>query len=303
MDYSFNFIMNNTTIDHDFILWLDKHYQSFIPYLRIRSCDIKIDESQFVRNIATLQTLLNYKSVLSSRLLHLIDKNLMQYYERFITQPQSMQQASSFLLRALRYKQGYEDKIQNIGHYLYETAEKDLKPNLVQFENNFEKGEVIIALCYVAKSTQQQEVLYQQYLAMRHLIESLSPLDFDHVFTLNWHAQMIYHLCATASVELIEAQKYAHIIYEKLKIILSSIEPYAQIETNYWAVLFEGLASLYYLLPDHTAEIQDYIERTFSKLMYQYDDGLFNFLNGDARLDITGHILNGITALKNSPHN
>jgi hypothetical protein len=67
-------------------------------------------------------------------------------------------------------------------------------------------------------------------------------------------------------------------------------------ETNYLAVEFECLTALYYIIDKK--EYQQKIEKCIELILIELQNrtnlnGLYKFKNGDVRLDITGHILNG----------
>ncbi len=73
-------------------------------------------------------------------------------------------------------------------------------------------------------------------------------------------------------------------------------------ETNYIAVEFELFATLYSIIDDLHRKIQ--IEKYIKNLMIELENrknyyGLYEFTDGTARLDITGHVLNGFFALLN----
>lgn len=65
------------------------------------------------------------------------------------------------------------------------------------------------------------------------------------------------------------------------------------LETNEIAVCFEGLSSLLYLTPHDTETFYSVLELLKQLNKRRKDDFLFYFLNETARIDITGHVLNG----------
>ena len=63
-------------------------------------------------------------------------------------------------------------------------------------------------------------------------------------------------------------------------------------ETNYLAVSFEALTSASIILKNFN--LNNEILEIFNLLKKRYSNGLFYFKNKQARLDITGHVLNGL---------
>ena len=85
--------------------------------------------------------------------------------------------------------------------------------------------------------------------------------------------------------------KHGELLKEHLLSIIAQFsETY---ETNYIAVGLESLCSLLPLVDDKQ-QLWDSIVYLYSILQKRYKNGLFYFKNGVARLDITGHVLNGL---------
>ena len=85
------------------------------------------------------------------------------------------------------------------------------------------------------------------------------------------------------SMDLIINIKHFQAFLKKIK----NLDSY---ETNYLAVTFEGLC---YLLPKNP-RVKQYLFKIFLELEKRKDSyGLYSFQNNNARVDITGHIVNG----------
>ena len=65
----------------------------------------------------------------------------------------------------------------------------------------------------------------------------------------------------------------------------------ADMETNYLAVYFEAMMSLWGILG---GDMLVNILPVWVYLLQRWKNGLFYFKNGTARIDITGHIINGL---------
>ena len=72
-------------------------------------------------------------------------------------------------------------------------------------------------------------------------------------------------------------------------------------ETNYLATAFEGLCSLrhFVLNISDMVKVNDRVLYLFYLLQGRYNGGkgLYSFLDGDMRMDMTGHTLNGMIVL------
>ena len=66
-------------------------------------------------------------------------------------------------------------------------------------------------------------------------------------------------------------------------------------ETNYYAVAYEGITSLYNIIENNEKMyLEPIIEKLFIILNNRKNHyGLYKFLDNSVRLDITGHVING----------
>jgi len=97
------------------------------------------------------------------------------------------------------------------------------------------------------------------------------------IFGWNWWTQVI---------SMYRADRY----YPRLVDIMTTFSPS---ETNEWAVLFEGAAVLYSV--SRSLIVQSMCIRSFQELgRRRAPPPFYAFLNGDCRLDITCHVLNGL---------
>lgn len=192
-----------------------------------------------------------------------------------------MRQASSFLLIIKPY---YND----IKNYLF-TQLSDLEPK-------FERGEVLISLLYVTRNNEENDKMNDNFNSMIRTIELKETLKMDDIFELNWHSKFAFACFKTKFKNKTELSLYSTMLFKKIK-YLFSYDVLNNLETNYLAVFFEALSSLYNLL-EFKDDIKDMITKLFCKLMERFESGLFKFTDNSARLDITGHVLNGFFALK-----
>lgn len=286
----FTFITKLKYVSNQFIKWIQNNYGGSIPYIRSTSNKIIRDENQYVRNVATINDILQFKNKLSTtvlekkeaEVLEKMEADLTKYYKIFNEDKLSMRQASSFLLIA---KPNYLD----IKEYLFSQLDN--------LEPKFERGEVLISLLYVSRNQNENEEMNKQLESMNNTIKEKLKLEIDDIFELNWHSKFAFACFKTKFKNKKELAKYSNLLYNKINNIFS-YDNLDNLQTNYLAVFFEALSSLYHLL-ESNANIKHMITILFCKLMKRFENGLFKFTDGSARLDITGHVLNGFLALKN----
>lgn len=270
--------------------FVNHYYKDFIMY-EVKENRIIIDETEYVRNIATMYDIMQlqayYQSKKSTDVINLhvlgkIDENATFYLLLYKEKPLAMRQASAFLALLLRTisKEKYESDIKQITRTLYQQI-NDLEPQ-------FELGEVLMALSML---NPKKDILDDQINKIIKNIEQNEP-RLDTIFQYNWLSKFIL------VYKNDQSKKLFTILCEKVMHVLRSFT-YEE-ETNYLAVAYECLASLY--LYDKSIQVADVIENLTKALIKRYNPkyGLFEFKNGDMRLDITGHIINGFICLDRS---
>ena len=162
-------------------------------------------------------------------------------------------------------------------------------------DKSFELGEVSIALnevCMVrTKLLKIQKQMFKELSVLHH--------TNDNIFRYNWEAKFLYSLVCTIQTSSTNSltnsiNKHAILIIE---LILQNFNLNEHSETNYLAVTFEALCSLLFIKNKKLSnEIKDKIFHIFYLLQQRYNEnGLYYFKgNTNARLDITGHIINGL---------
>ena len=279
------------TIFNKFIQFNLKHYTSFVPY-NVKNNKVLIDKSQYVRNIATLNDLLQVKNILKindTNLLKLIKSNL-DYYIQIMTQDKgSMRQASSFLLLALK---NFNKKISNKNVFIKDVCNY-LYDNLEYMDKSFELGEVCIALNEVCLlRTELMKIQKKMFSDLKKLSHSS-----DSIFRYNWESKFLYSLYKTRTSPNLNESIINH-FEELLHRIINNFNLNESSETNYLAVTFEALSSLKIFIKNKKKlnKVKDIIFYIFYLLQKRYNkNGLYYFKsNNEARLDITGHIINGL---------
>jgi len=243
------------------------------PYAYIND-NLKWNKTEEVRNMAVLSDIFKYiihfKSFADEKevkqiknKIHFILTNL-KYYNS---------QGLSFL--GYVYNNSYNFNIKNKDKYCLK-----LLNDLNTAEPEFARNEIIIGL---NKAGCSNSVLVSYSDVLTFDIESS-------IFKMNWIIQALISFNKIISLELI-------IIFKtKINTILKNIKEF---ETNYIAVAFEGLCHIHKANPN-----KETISMLF-QLLFELETRknnnniLYNFIDSTARIDITGHIINGLYQLIN----
>jgi hypothetical protein len=220
-----------------------------------------------VRNISTLSEIFKYINLYPDIATKTEFKNIKQkvlYILQNIDQYDS--QSLSFL--------GYIYQLFNINNELFC---KKLLQTLPFAENEFEKPEIIIGLNNAGCNLKE------------YSLNSLTYNSNDTIFKMNWIIQSIISFNKTPSNKLI------FILEKKIDDILKNKK---YIETNYLAVAFEALCFIY------ARHMKITLLNKLFELLFELEQRkncynvLYAFLDKTSRVDITGHIINGLVELR-----
>ena len=125
--------------------------------------------------------------------------------------------------------------------------------------------------------------------------KSLSFTSNDSIFKMNWVIQVI------VSYNKIPSDNLIKILEEKISYILLEKQT---TETNFIAVAFEALCFVYksrFKEKKNNKQKYNILNKMF-ELLYELEkrkncNNLYSFLNKTSRVDITGHVMNGLSAL------
>ena len=218
-----------------------------------------------VRNIATLSEIFKYINLYPDIATKTEFKNIKQ---KILNILQNIDQYSS---QALSFF-GYIYQLFNINKELF--CNKLLK-DLPFSENEFEKPEIIIGLNKSGCIYNEKEYL-------------LTYNSNDSIFKMNWTIQTLNSFNKKPSNKLII------ILENKIDDILINKK---NIETNYLAVAFEALCFVY------KSKIKKTLLNKIFEVFFELEQRkncynvLYTFLDKTARVDITGHIMNGFVEL------
>ena len=253
-------------IAHEYIIFMELNYESFVPYM-VESGQIITNKTENVRNCATLSELLDFQ--VSKKLEAKIRRDIKYYVAK--CNNQNMTQANAFLIIAMAKIGG--NFIQTLSDICDELYKK-----LDSMEQKFQLGETLIGLYKVCPRI--KELAHWQNVMQKRL-EMLDG-HIDNIFEYNWQAKFLFEIRKD-----IPAKNHA----EELLTRLIGLKITDDMETNYLAVYFEGIMSLWGILG---GDILKNILPVWIFLLRQWKNGLFYFKNTTARIDITGHVISGL---------
>jgi AMMECR1 domain-containing protein len=253
-------------IDQEYLIFMELNYNDFVPYI-VESGQIITDKTENVRNCATLCELLDFQ--ISKNLEAKIRRDIKYYVAKYNNQ--NMIQANAFLIIAMAKIGG------NFTQTLSDICD-DLYKKLDSMEQKFQLGETLIGLYKVCPRI--KELAHWQKVMQKRL-EMLDG-HIDNIFEYNWQAKFLFEIRKD-----IPAKSHA----EELLKRLIGVKITDDIETNYLAVYFEGIMSLWGILG---GDILKNILTVWIFLLRRWKNGLFYFKNTTARIDITGHVISGL---------
>ena len=268
-------------VAQEYLIFMEINYGNFVPYM-VEHGQVIIDKTENVRNCATLCELLDFP--VSKNLRAKIRRDIKYYVAK--SKNSNMQQANAFLIMAMAKIEG------KVSQTLVDICD-DLYKNLDGMDAQFQLGETLIGLHRVCPRI--KELAHWQKWMEKRL--DGQDNDIQNIFEYNWHAKYLFEIRKD-----IPAKAHA----EELLRRLIGMKITADMETNYLAVYFEAMMSLWGILGGE--EIFRIILPVWVYLLHRWKNGvyktkeiknsssfyLFYFKNGTARVDITGHIINGL---------
>lgn len=253
-------------IAQEYLIFMEVNYGIFVPYM-VEFEQVRIDKTENVRNCATLCELLDFP--VSENLRTKISRDIKYYSNK--SSNKNMEQANAFLIIAIAK---IEDKVSQT---IIDICD-DLYKKLDSMEPQFQLGETLIGLHKVCPKL--KELAHWQKVMQKRL-EGLSNV-IENIFEYNWQAKYLFEIRKD-----IPAKAHA----EELLRRLTELKITDEMETNYLAVYFEAMMSLWGILGGDMLKI---ILPIWIFLLRRWKNGLFYFKNTTARIDITGHVISGL---------
>ena len=246
------------------------------PYTYIND-NFRWNKTEEVRNIAVLSDIFKYSIHFKSFVNELELKQIKNKIDFILT---NLKNYNSQGLSFLGYMYNNNN---NNNTYNFNIKNKDqyclkLLNDLKTAEPEYARNEIIIGLNKAGCSNTV-------------LVAYSNILHFDienSIFKMNWIIQALISFNKIISPELIITFK------TKVNSILQNIK---DIETNYIAVAFEGLCYIHKAYP--SKETISILFQLFFELETRKNNNniLYNFIDSTARIDITGHVINGFYQL------
>ena len=278
------------------IEFINTNYVTFVPYM-VNNNTVVSNKAEDVRNLATMYDILELRKFgykVNKSVIDAIINNIDYYKSKYLLNPKSMRQASAFLVLNLHITNPKDKTINIIKDNFNEDLELKHKVDsgIVSaisnpIDPNFELGEILMALLIVDP---YNSVVQREINKISSIREPNEMSDID-IFKYNWYSKSV-HAMTNPSYK-----------YQLLNNIVKYMDKYKINETNYLAVEFEALTTLYRNIDIEKNRLA--IEPLISKLLINLEsrrnpNGLYEFTDGTMRLDITGHVLNGFYALMKS---
>jgi AMMECR1 domain-containing protein len=263
--------------------------------------NVSYDENDHVRNVSIdVQLYNNYKHYIHGKLKNILLSKIKKHFSNVFLSF-DMLQYYSFLINDKSIQNNTIKK--NLCTYMYNTIitqEKNIEPI-------FTYPEIILSLLNNCSCTIEYNIISE-------LCEKC--LESDNIFYLNWVIQVVVAYIKKYNTSVIFydmfIERYNTIINNKINTNISNLE------TNELAVLFEcgcALLSLslnnnkhnsdnnenILLLKNHVFYLYIYLQQYRLYYNKKLNTGLYYFKNKTARLDITFHILNGLSYFHSIP--
>ena len=253
-------------IAQEYLIFMELNYESFVPYM-VEFGKVMTDKTENVRNCATLCELLDFP--VSENLRTKILRDIKYYTAK--SNNRNMTQANAFLIVALAKIGG------KINQTLIDICD-DLYKKLDGMNPQFQLGETLIGLFKVCPRIKEIEY-WQKWMEKR--LEGLNE-SIENIFEYNWQAKFLFEIRKDIPIKEHAKELLRRLIGMKIT---------NDMETNYLAVYFEAMMSLWGILG---GDILDIIFPIWVYLLQRWKDGLFYFKNQTARIDITGHVISGL---------
>jgi len=293
-------IIRRTILDYlinPIIITINSMYNDQIMY-QIDGDKIIYKPNEYVRNCGTLLMIMQLLNLKMPNDQQVYVKNNMKrdidhHYKLFIKSPKEMRQSMAFLLMVmLEFDNEYDEKIDNIGNYLLKHIE-DLEPD-------FEYGEVMMSLSALAINRKKyiDKILPILRSERDKILNSFMVNNKNDIFRYNWHVQFLAQL---NQLDCVMNNEKINLFIKRVIELTSQYDNMT--ETNYLAVGIEALSGFRIIQKNSSNQISNTIvnneiNRLFELILQRRNKyGLFAFLNGSARFDITGHMVNAIKNL------
>lgn len=241
---------------------------NFVPYMASVDGKISYDDTEHVRNAATVWDYVYFADLLGIKFSR---PKIQKYID---THLDTNNHARIYLYRTMK---ALGSKIQV--EELYSNVEKGLID-----DREFELPQTLICLAAIAP---RAPILRKQFGELLRDVETT-----ESVFFVNWVCVLFAEL-VSGGILLKDVSLIWGVLFEKVKPFVEAFDC-DKTETNELAVALEASSALYSVRQDKSVhQLLFYLFICVERR--KTDAGLYAFLNGECRIDITGHVLNGFS--------
>jgi len=245
---------------------------NFIPFMVNTSGKIIYDDSEHVRNAATLWDYVYFSNLFGITIQR---QKIHKYIDSHLEM--NNQHARIYLYRTMKAI-GYNKSDIHIEE-LYSNVE-----NSKIIDREFELPQTLICLTAVAP---RPHILLEQFGQLLRNVDTTKSL-----FLVNWVCVLFAELVDGCILRK-NISEIWDILFQKVKMFVDAFN-WDKTETNELAVALEALSALYLVQCKNDAHALLFylficVEQRKTNI------GLYAFLNGECRIDITGHVLNGFS--------
>lgn len=256
--------------------FFNKYYNKELPYAVLKNKEgnysIVSNNEDDIRNIATIKDLTDMNKVfpiLNDNIINKINEDIKQYDKKYNEDNIKIRQTLSFLSLIS------ENKV-NVKKICTELVN-----NINNMERDFELGQALIALV----KCNEEDIVKKSLKEMYDELKSKTDLSINDLFRINWQTMALLTYTTKDKIHL-------NLLIDKVLDILYNID-ISKLETNYLAVSFECLSHIYKIVKDNN-RLNNSLFYIFILLQERFSTfGLYMFSDHTARIDITGHCING----------
>ena len=268
--------------------FFNKNYKDNIPYAIIKSNDnnnynIICNHDEDVRNIATLNDLMVIEKHIHVLSLDVI-KNIQRDVDKYINKYNDeiiIRQSLSFLTLVNKNKE------------ISINICKSLLSKINDMEKDFELGQALIAIINCNYNDETNQIIKNTLDNMMADLKNRESYNLNDIFRINWQTKALfsYYLKNKDDDNIVE--HFNLLIILIINLISQNINDIIELETNYLAVLFECMSTIY-KYDSNINILNNYLYFIFILLQKRFSIfGLYMFKDHSARIDITGHCVQG----------
>ena len=241
---------------------------NFVPYMVNSAGKIFHDDTEHVRNATTVWDYVYFADLLG---INVPRQKIQKYID---THLDTNNHARIYLYRTMKAF-GSEIQVED----LYSNVEKGQIT-----DREFELPQTLVCLAAIEP---RASILRKQFDNLLRDVETTSS-----IFFVNWVCVLFAEL-VSGDILNKDVSKIWGVLFERITRFVDAFDC-KNTETNEFAVALEALSALYSVRYDNS--VRKWLFYLFICVERRKTDaGLYAFLNGDCRIDITGHVLNGFS--------